>query len=171
MSTVTDPWVARASIIRMTKSLIFKGFVAGFWNGDCGEVDKSKPPVGGLALEFLLARHPDPNNLWVAELLLEQFVMWSRWWAEARRYDTRGGEKNKTTGLIAPGCTRANQLLPISCGTSPISNRVTTVTGETGLDNSPLYDDARFVVDEDVIDCRELDTLLTRNPQALSCKR
>lgn len=154
ISSVTDTWVARSNIIAMTKSLSFKGYVPGFWNGLCGEVDKSKPPVGGLALSFHLARHPE--DLWVAELLFDQFLLWNRWWAEARQYGfgnaTHAGSKVDSNGVIAPGCTRENQLLSISCGTSPISNRVDTVTGETGLDNSPLYDDAMFVVDEDVID-------------------
>eukprot|EP01050_Picozoa_sp_SAG11_P036144 SAG11_NODE_13605_length_647_cov_1.956204_2_plen_82_part_01 len=35
LAAVTDPWVAKSNIIRMTKSLIYKGFVAGFWNGLC----------------------------------------------------------------------------------------------------------------------------------------
>ena len=34
IAAVTDPWTARSNIIRMTKSLIYKGFVAGFWNGE-----------------------------------------------------------------------------------------------------------------------------------------
>lgn len=45
MAAVTDKWTAKSNIIRMTKSLNYQGFVAGFWNGLCGEVDKSKPPV------------------------------------------------------------------------------------------------------------------------------
>ena len=47
-------------------------------------MDKSKPPVGGMALEMFLARHPD--QAWVGDLLIDQFVMWSRWWAAARRF-------------------------------------------------------------------------------------
>ena len=49
----------------------------GFWNGRCGEVDKSKPPVGGIALRHFLAQNP--SDTWIAELLLPQFVLWSRW--------------------------------------------------------------------------------------------
>jgi len=46
-------------------------------------VDKSKPPVGGLVLERLLDSRP--QDAWVGDLLLPQFVMWSRWWAQVRR--------------------------------------------------------------------------------------
>jgi hypothetical protein len=41
---VVDPWVALSNTIRMVKSLIAdpikggsNGYVAGFWNGKCGE--------------------------------------------------------------------------------------------------------------------------------------
>lgn len=146
---VTDPWIARSNIIRMTKSLSFKGFVAGFWNGLCGEIDKSKPPVGGIALEQLLKSHP--SDLWVAELLLPQFVLWSRWWAETRQFSAApGGTKNMTVGLLAPGSTRENLYLHIHCNLD--RNSVAASRCETGLDNSPLYDGATFVTNQNVID-------------------
>ena len=124
----------------MTKSLNYLGFVAGFWNGLCGgeqactsalgmsgsftftpfhavEVDKSKPPVGALALSLHLKRYPD--DLWLADLLLDQFVSWSKWWASARQFSIgtggKTGAKNITQGLLAPGSTRQNMQLPISC--------------------------------------------------------
>ena len=148
LASVTDLWTAKSNIIRMTKSLIFKGYVAGFWNGLCGEVDKSKPPVGGLALELMLRRHPE--EAWMGELLLPQLVMWNRWWAQTRQFSPVSGAKNTTVGggLLAPGSTRANVKLAISCeDQSPVG----ASRCETGLDNSPLYDDAKFVSSEDVI--------------------
>ena len=77
----TDPWVAKSNVIRMTKSLLSYGggYVAGFWNGLCGEVDKSKPPVGGLVLSHLVTADPEAN-LWVADLLIDQHLLWNRWW-------------------------------------------------------------------------------------------
>jgi hypothetical protein len=120
----------------MTKSLSYLGFVAGFWNGLCGEVDKSKPPVGGLVLERLLS---SPQDEWVGNLLLPQFLMWNRWWAHARQFSVGGagssGGKNSSAGLLAPGSTRENMELPIAC----ISQSPEGASRcETGLDNSPL---------------------------------
>lgn len=108
----------------MTKSLNYKGFVAGFWNGLCGEVDKSKPPVGSIALEHLVAR--DPDALWLVDLLLPQLLMWNRWWAAARQFAVGGGggkgQKNVSAGLLAPGSTRQYMNLAIDCANqSPVS--------------------------------------------------
>jgi hypothetical protein len=142
---------AANNIIRMTKALHFRGYVPGFWNGVCGEVDKSKPPVGGLALQWFLEHHPAQS--WVAELLLEQYLLWNRWWAAARQFDAVGHTKNRTTGLIAPGSTRVAELLPLQCqGMPDVRNRVDVVSGESGLDNSPLYDLAAYLESEDAID-------------------
>jgi hypothetical protein len=99
---------------------------------------------------MLLARYPHDAH-WIGELLMPQLILWNRWWAVARQYSTASGSKNVTDGggILAPGSTRANIKLAISCANqSPLlASRC-----ETGLDNSPLYDGATFVVSEDVID-------------------
>lgn len=145
IATYTDEWVAKSNIIRMSKSLIYKGFVAGFWNGKCGETDKSKPPVGGLALQRLVG--VQGKNLWVAELLMDQLVMWNRWWSKARL-------KN---GMIAPGSTREMLDDPTYCAKE---DALSASRDETGLDNSPLYTgtgyEAKFIAEEDVIDSADV---------------
>ena len=85
--TLRHEVILRVILTRPPPPPIYKGFVAGFWNGLCGEVDKSKPPVGGLALQLLLER--DPTDLWIADLLVNQFIMWNRWWADTRQYVTQ----------------------------------------------------------------------------------
>jgi putative isomerase len=152
MAVHSDRWTAINNIVRMTKSLNYQGFVAGFWNGKCGEVDKSKPPVGGLALQHFL-RH-NPKDMWIAELLLPQFVSWSRWWAAARQFDVVAHGKNTSNagGLYAPGSTRANQHIAIACTKAGQESPEGASRCETGLDNSPLYDGAKFVAGEDVLD-------------------
>ena len=89
-----------------------------------------------------------------------RYVMWNRWWGSARQFAIggaggvdAGGSKNKTVGLVAPGSTRVADLLPLQCqGMPDVTNRVDVVTGETGLDNSPLYDSATYLIDQDAID-------------------
>jgi hypothetical protein len=163
---LVDPWVAYSNVIRMVKSLIAdpvkggsNGYVAGFWNGQCGEVDKSKPPVGGLVIELMLnksrsARGGGLSDPWVVELLIDQLVMWNRWWRDTRLVAEAGS--NATTSaagsahkLLAPGSTRAMMTSAINCGNeSPVS----ASRCETGLDNSPLFDGAAFQDSADVID-------------------
>lgn len=166
-ATLLDPWLATSQLIRMTKS----GFVAdsvnggggviGFWNGHCGEADKSKPPVGGMLLRHLLKTHlknismsPNSvNNSWIAEIVMDQFMMWSRWWVNSRFQIEHGTKSNHSisTSLYAPGSTR--QLLdkkhPVVCISQP---PIGAARCETGLDNSPLYDNAKFVDSSNTID-------------------
>lgn len=136
-----DPWVATNNIVRMTSSLFFQGFVPGFWNGLCGEMDKSKPPISGMALETLVKKYP--NLQWVVELLLPNLLEWNRWWVRARMKLVTDG-----VGLIAPGSTRENVKLNFHCNEA---SALDAARCETGLDNSPLYDDAIFVDDGNVM--------------------
>ena len=79
--------------------------------------------------------------------------MWNRWWGTTRQFSVADAAKNQSTGLIAPGSTRVADLLPLQCqGMPDVKNRVDVVTGETGLDNSPLYDLATYLIDEGAID-------------------
>ena len=133
---------------------------------------KSKPPVAGLVLDLFLERRP--NETWIAELLMPQLVMWNRWWVTARQYSPTTGAKNASAGggLLAPGSTRANNQLAISCSDQ---DPVTASRCETGLDNSPLYDGAHFVADEDVIDSVDvgMTALYARDCRSLArvCRR
>jgi putative isomerase len=140
----------------MTKSLISYGggYVAGFWNGLCGEVDKSKPPVGALALAALVENNA--SNMWVADLLIDQHVLWNRWWSR-RLHD----------GMIAPGSTREMMSTPIACTNQ---DPVVASRCETGLDNSPLYDDAKFITSADTIDSVDvgMTALVAADSQALA---
>lgn len=79
--------------------------------------------------------------------------MWNRWWGATRQFSVLGTAKNRSSGLIAPGSTRVADLLPLQCqGMPDVKNRVDVVTGETGLDNSPLYDLATYLIEEGAID-------------------
>jgi hypothetical protein len=190
----------------MVKSLIAdpikggsNGYVAGFWNGKCGAVDKSKPPVGGMVLQRLLSMgslasslqtslqtsleakrssasrtsksgdgegDKEESLLWVGELLIDQFVMWNRWWKDTRQQKEPSTPANHSTttsngnsgesgnsaeemGMIAPGSTRAMLTTAISCNPEPPASASRC---ETGLDNSPIYDGAQFVTAANALD-------------------
>eukprot|EP01063_Lacrimia_lanifica_P006841 TRINITY_DN14313_c0_g1_i1.p1 TRINITY_DN14313_c0_g1~~TRINITY_DN14313_c0_g1_i1.p1 ORF type:complete len:660 (+),score=213.63 TRINITY_DN14313_c0_g1_i1:174-1982(+) len=126
-----DPWVAKSNVVRLTKSMVTLdgGFVSGFWNGDCGEVDKSKPPLGAMALQSL----GSSADGWVTELLFDRLALWNRWW-----------ERRFHGDLYAPGSTRENINTPVYCKCI-VQDPLAASSCETGLDNSPLYDGAAFV--------------------------
>jgi putative isomerase len=132
-----DKWVAASNIIRMTLTFWHQGFVPGFWNGKCGEVDKSKPPLGAWALLSHVEKYPD--HLWIARLLIRYLEAWNDWWVQQRMVDL----------LIAPGSIRSNVGLSWHCEAhGPVYSAVC----ETGLDNSPLYDSASFIPSAGLLD-------------------
>ena len=141
-----DRYVAISNLVRMVKSLYFDGgYVMGFWTGECGEADKSKPPLGGMAVETLMAEdrigdgHGDGDgdgggvggggDAWVAELVFDQLLLWNRWWLDTRGVRV-GGEL-----MVAPGSTRRmvdGDGASVNCANqAPIEASAC----ETGLDN------------------------------------
>ena len=138
-SYIDDVWVATNNIIRMTQTLFYQGFVVGFWNGQCGEFDKSKPPIGTMAVDVLVENFP--NQKWVIDLLLDHFLEWNDWWTIFRM---------PMTGLIAPGSSQYNSNLSVFCDMN--APPLHAAACETGLDNSPIYDSASFLDDRYIMD-------------------
>jgi hypothetical protein len=165
ISTVVDPWVAKSNLIRMAKSMVIDpvhgngGVVIGFWNGHCGEFDKSKPPIGSLLLEQIVLHSRDgaavAASAWVAEIVVDQLAAWNKWWVDTRfRTETVTAAATEATatnsiGMYAPGSTREVMHHPLMC---VFQNPVSASKCETGLDNSPLYDTAVFVPATDTLD-------------------
>ena len=146
---IGDIWVATSNIIRMTQSFVampgVRGFVPGFWNGQCGEIDKSKPPVGSLALDTVLKDYA-PKQLWVANYLLPYFVSWNEWWKNSRM-------PIENVPLIAPGSNRTvyDHKHYTMCDDLNQPPKLASMC-ETGLDNSPLYSTSTFIESMSMID-------------------
>ena len=153
IATKVDPWLAKNQLIRMAKSMVNDpvhggGLVIGFWNGHCGEMDKSKPPIGGLLLQDLFKHQQKGMGIdWVGEVVLDQLAAWSEWWVEVRFMGNGNGTNHEgtttahNTQLYAPGSTRQLMNYTLMC---VHQNPVSASRCETGLDNSPLYDAAVF---------------------------
>lgn len=92
--------------------------------------DHSQPPVGSLTVELLHARFGDR---WLPELLFDDLLAWNRWWDQHRRHDD----------LL---CWGSNPYAPV-VGEENEKIQNNTWLGaimESGLDNSPMYDNVPF---------------------------
>eukprot|EP00755_Sulcionema_specki_P000981 Sspe_Gene.25808::Locus_10470_Transcript_1_1_Confidence_1.000_Length_2535::g.25808::m.25808 len=138
LGVVAGEWVGISNIVSMTKAFIIDGYVPGYWNGKCGETNKSKPPVGGLVLHAVLQHLGGANSTagFLVPLLFERLLKWNRWW-----YDTRFVD-----GLLAPGWGIRTKAL--NCDGQP---PLLAAKCETGLDNSPMFDSAVFVSEQGVM--------------------
>ena len=131
--------LAYANLIAITREKTEAGFVPNFGSVNDGKSrDRSQPPVGSLALKEIYRRY---RENWIVEYLFDDLLEWNRWYADNRRlpdgslcwgsdpYEAKYGRHWELDGI--------NDLLGAKL--------------ESGLDNSPMYDDMPFDEDKHIM--------------------
>ena len=116
--------LAYTNAIAITKSLTPGGFVPNYTAGeDRASFDRSQPPVGSTILRELYRKY---REKWLVKYLFDDLLKWNRWWMKAR-------------------ATPENYLCwgSDSLG-DPAANTWQGAAYESGLDNSPMYDNVPF---------------------------
>jgi putative isomerase len=129
MASVGDRDLAYADAIETLRSETQQGFVPNYArSGGWKSSDRSEPPVGSITVLGIYQRFQDR---WFLEEAFAPLLRWNRWWAAHR--DIQGYLTWGSDGSNAPANlddtargTRAGAIL------------------ESGLDNSPMYDDAVY---------------------------
>jgi len=129
MASIGDRDLAYADAIETLRSETQQGFVPNYArSGDWKSSDRSEPPVGSITVLGIYERFHDR---WFLEEAFAPLLRWNRWWARNR--DVQGYLAWGSDGNNAPEDlddhargTRAGAIL------------------ESGLDNSPMYDDAAY---------------------------
>lgn len=152
--------LAYSNVIEIVNERTDKGFIP---NMSCGNgqktQDRSQPPVGSRMVLELYRKY---EELWLVELLYPALLEWNTWFYRNRRSDA---------GALCWGSDPA----PVIFGNRWEKDGVHERFGgalESGLDNSPMYDDVPFDPDrnclmlEDVgltglyiMDCKALEEL------------
>ena len=120
--------LAYANAIEITKSITTGGFVPN-WAGSYhkGSFDRSQPPVGSFVFKELYRKHQDK---WVLEYVFDDLLKWNRWW-----------EKNRdNNGFLCWGSSPD----PTAANDDQSVNTWQGAAYESGLDNSPMYDNVPF---------------------------
>ena len=129
MASVGDRDLAYADAIETLRSETQQGFVPNYArSGDWKSSDRSEPPVGSITVLGIYQRFHDR---WFLQEAFAPLLRWNRWWAENR--DIKGYLTWGSDGKNAP-----ENLDDTSRGT-----RAGAIL-ESGLDNSPMYDDAVY---------------------------
>jgi len=131
MASIGDRDLAYADAIETLRSETQQGFVPNYArSGDWKSSDRSEPPVGSITVLGIYQRFHDR---WFLEEAFAPLLRWNRWWARNR--DVQGYLAWGSDGNNAPADldddargTRAGAIL------------------ESGLDNSPMYDDTTYNV-------------------------
>jgi putative isomerase len=131
MASIGDRDLAYADAIETLRSETQQGFVPNYArSGDWKSSDRSEPPVGSITVLGIYQRFHDR---WFLEEAFAPLLRWNRWWARNRDvqgYLAWGSDGNNAPANLddAARGTRAGAIL------------------ESGLDNSPMYDDTTYNV-------------------------
>ena len=129
MAAIGDRDLAYADAIETLRERTAEGFVPNYARaGGWKSFDRSEPPVGAITVLSLYRRFHDR---WLLGDAFEPLLGWNRWWAAHR---DRGG-------YLVWGSDAANRP------SNPDDDSVGTLQAakyESGLDNSPMYDNAPF---------------------------
>lgn len=125
-----DKELAFANAVEITHEITESGFIPNFAaTHDLKSRDRSQPPVGSRMVLEIYKLHPED---WFLEEVFNELVVWNRWWADHREedgylcwgsnpYETRFDDRREKT-----------------------QNTLQGAKYESGLDNSPMYDDVPF---------------------------
>ncbi len=129
MAGLFDRDLAYANAVEMLREATPAGFVPNYSGGrGVKSLDRSEPPVGALVVRDLFRRFHDR---WFLEATYQGLLTWNRWWDRNRSVD----------GYLAWGSD------PADAAYERVDTAVNTLQGakyESGLDNSPMYDEAAF---------------------------
>ena len=130
MFSLDNKELAYANAIAITKEITENGFIPNFGSARCTSEDRSQPPVGAFVVKEIFKQY---REKWFLYEVFDELLSWNRWWADNRDVD----------GYLCWGSDHYEH------GEIPawLVKGIGTKKGakwESGLDNSPMYDDAVF---------------------------
>lgn len=129
LAAVGDRDLAYANAIEALHGETPAGFVPNYArSGGWKSFDRSEPPVGAITVLGIYRKFHDR---WFLEDTFEPLLRWNRWWAQHRDID----------GYLTWGSDGENQ--PANLDDSSVGTRQGAIL-ESGLDNSPMYDDVTY---------------------------
>ena len=132
MASVDFKALAYSNAIAITNALTERGFVPNLEaTHGLKSFDRSQPPVGSMVCQLIYDRYGDR---WFLEAVYDQLLTWNRWWDQERNnqgYLSWGSDAHPRgmNGLSLQGAK-----------------------WESGLDNSPLFDEAVFNEDKEMLE-------------------
>ncbi len=161
---VESPMQARDTLLAVLETQYENGNVPNWRGRYAGTPDRSQPPLGSFAVLKQYLRTGDTSLLEEAFPYLER---WSDWWrTPMRRGARRDGNGN---GLFEWGCD-VELLLESPASWENEASHHQMAAWESGQDDLPNWDDARWVEDAQTfdLDCVDLNSLLALDLDCLS---
>ena len=175
MASVENKELAYANLIAITEEKTEMGFVPNVAaSNDIKTRDRSQPPVGAFVLKEIYIKYKETD---IVKYLFDDLLEWNRWFSNHRRLEN---------GQLAWGSDPYENLYEHYCETGGV-DKINGAALESGLDNSPMYDDIPFDKEKHIMcladagltglyimDCEalaDMAELIGRNEEALELKQ
>jgi putative isomerase len=130
MYTLVSRRHALANAIEITNEITENGFIPNFAApANLKSRDRSQPPVGSMMVKEIYRAYPEK---WFLAEVFDKLLAWNRWWPEHR----------DDNGLLCWG-SEPYRMVPNQKSTYEMNN-LQAAKYESGLDNSPMYDNIVF---------------------------
>ena len=131
MAAKGNKFLAYSNTIEILTTMTKDGFVPNFEAGKRVSLDRSQPPVGSFVVREIYRQY---NEKWFIEKVFDRLFKWNTWFFNNRRINEN---------LMGWG---SNPRIPVTGNEWEYRGINDTFGGalESGLDNSPMYDDAGF---------------------------
>ena len=139
LATLESRDLALAGIVEHLRGHTPEGFLPNDNRGNGSKSwDRSQPPVGGIMVREVYRRFPER---WFLEAAFDPLLAWNSWWPEAR----------DNGGLLSYGSHEAKN--PFA---EPVVRTKTAAGYESGMDDSPMYEDVPFNREKDVLELQDV---------------
>jgi putative isomerase len=119
--------LAYANLVEVTRGITPSGFIPNSQSAyNILSVDRSQPPVGSMSALIIYKKY---REKWLLEEVYKNLLTWNRWWPKNR----------DTNGYLCWGSDSVPQNL-----VDGKSNNWQAAAYESGLDNSPVFDNVPF---------------------------
>jgi len=126
MLSLSNKDLSYSNAIAITKEITPNGFIPNFGSGSYKSEDRSQPPVGSMIIREIYRKY---HEKWLLKEVFDELITWNRWWMDNRDVD----------GYL---CWGSNLKNPDK--SSGKKDNKQEAMWESGLDNSPMYDEAVF---------------------------
>ena len=132
MASFGSPALACSNLVEITREQVPAGFVPNAaWGNGYTSLDRSQPPVGSA---MVLETWRRLGDRWLLEALYPRLLEWNRWFAAHRM---------NPSGALCWGSEAYEPRVGGYWETEGVHSRYGAAL-ESGLDNSPMYDDIPF---------------------------
>lgn len=134
LASVDNTDLAHANVVEILREATDDGYVPNVGSGSGRKTrDRSQPPVGSISILDIYKRF---GQQWLLEQTFEPLLKWNRWWMDARVQN----------GYLCWGSAPYEPVIGDSREIDQQNTRLGAAL-ESGLDNSPMYDDIPFDTD------------------------